>query len=86
MNLLNTPMSRVSCPNDENPENQADQPKAFFHKKERFTVNQILQRLTFSIVLNSCNQDFPRNSLTTPCQGLVVQMMNDEIAFCVKMP
>ena len=29
MNLKNTPMSRVSCCNDENPENQADQFLAF---------------------------------------------------------
>ena len=32
MNLLNTPMSRVSCRNDENPEKQADQFRAFLHK------------------------------------------------------
>ena len=25
MDLINTPMSRVTCPNVENPENQADQ-------------------------------------------------------------
>ena len=32
MNLINTAMSRVSCQNDENSENQADQFRGFFHK------------------------------------------------------
>ena len=32
MDLINTPMSRVSCRNDENPENQADQFLAFLPK------------------------------------------------------
>jgi hypothetical protein len=34
MNLLNTPMSRVSCRNDENPEKQADKFRAFLHKMQ----------------------------------------------------
>ena len=33
MDLINTPMSRVSCRNDENLENQADQLLSFFTKK-----------------------------------------------------
>jgi hypothetical protein len=32
MDLINTLMSRVSCPNDENSENQADQFGAFLPK------------------------------------------------------
>ena len=32
MDLINTPMSRVGCRNDENPENQADQFEAFLQK------------------------------------------------------
>jgi hypothetical protein len=47
MNLLKTPMPRVSCPNDENPENQANQSRAFLHKKRG--VNQVPQKLTSSI-------------------------------------
>jgi hypothetical protein len=34
INLLNTPMSRVSCRNDGNFENQADQFRAFLHKMQ----------------------------------------------------
>jgi hypothetical protein len=34
INLLNAPMSRVSCRNDENFENQADQFRAFLHKMQ----------------------------------------------------
>ena len=33
MDLINTPMPRVSCQNDENSENQADQFRTFLHKK-----------------------------------------------------
>jgi hypothetical protein len=33
MDLINTPISRVSCPNDENPENQADEFGAFLPKR-----------------------------------------------------
>ena len=36
MDLIKTPMSRVSCRNDENPENQADQFGAFLPKMVGF--------------------------------------------------
>ena len=38
MNIKNTPMSRVSCCNDENPENQADQFRTFFFSFGHLTL------------------------------------------------
>ena len=68
-------MSRVSCRNDENPENQADQFRVFFHKKRG--VNQVPQKLTSSIAFFKSSQSgLPLNLLNTPMSR--VSCRNDE--------
>ena len=75
MNLLNTPMPRISCPNDKNPENQADQSRVFLHKKR--VVNQVPRKLTSSIAfLKSLQSGLPMNLLNTPMPR--VSCPNDE--------
>ena len=75
MNLINTPMSRVSCRNDENPENQADQFRAFFSQKRG--VNQVPRKITSSIAFfKSLQSGLPMNLLNTPMPR--VSCPNDE--------
>ena len=49
LNLLSTLMSRVRCRNYENPENQADQFRAFFHKIKWFSGFSSFGQLTLGM-------------------------------------
>ena len=58
-------MSRVSCLNDENPENQADQFLAFFLPKRG--LNQVPRKETSSITISISSQSgLPMDLINTP--------------------
>jgi hypothetical protein len=85
MNLLNTPMPRVSCPNDENPENQADQFRAFLHKLQIHHTS--FGQLTLGMGVFKRFMGSPDcEDLKMLWRKLIFEVPDSHLFFCVKMP